>query len=282
MANWTQQRQFLDFFAKHGVTHFNLAALCAGGDGGRRVFKGEDRARDRAEAERSFGWAWHENAGGAEIYVRPARWLPSGSPGRWPVVFLDDVSPAAAAQIAGEFAAAVIETSPGRCHVWLAVSRPLDEAERKALQQRLIAEHGGDPASSGGEHFGRMPGFRNHKRGGVFANIKTIGDGKLYLYPVSAVVPTPAADGGKPGGACASQSRSNISNISSGGGNSESEREFGFVIGRLRWLSQRDSAALSVEAERLISEITARAAGRGKAHPADYAKRTVAAALARL
>lgn len=282
MANWQQQKRFLDFFEMHGVNLVNLVTLLPR-DGDKPLVKGLARARERAEAEKSLGWAWHENQRGAEVYVRPARWMPDGTPASWPVVFLDDVTPAGAAEIAGEFSAAVVETSEGRCHVWLAMSRPLDEAERKALQQQLIGEHGADKGSSSGEHLGRLPGFNNHKRGGVYVNIKTISSGRLY--PVGDLDSFPSAWGSRNGGACASQP-TNADTLdmyeSLGGWSSESERDFGYVIGRLRWLSQHAPSQLDEEAARLTKELIERARARGKRDPRDYAERTVTAALARL
>lgn len=279
MANWKQQTQFFDFFEKIGITHVNLAVLCSADETGRRLMKGDARARDRQEAEKSLGWAWHENLRGGDVYIRPARWMPDGTEGRWPILFLDDLSAAAADDIAHKYLAAVVETSPGLHHVWIAVSRALAERERKALQQRLAAEHGGDPGSVSGEHFGRMPGFKNNKRGGVFVNTRTISAGRPY--PVGDLSLPPDAQASREGGARASHEPHSLYS-SLGGWSSESEREFGYVIGRLRWLSQRDPSQLDEEAARLTTELITRAAARGKRDPAAYAQRTVRAALARL
>lgn len=283
MAGWQQQKRFLDFFEKCGVTHVNLMTLLPRA-GEKPLVKSEARARDRAEAEKSLGWAWHENQIGAEVYVRPARWMPDGTPASWPLAFLDDVNPAQAAEIAAQFSAMVIETSPGLCHVWLAVSRKLDEAGRKAIQQQLIAAHGGDPGSVSGEHFGRLPGFKNHKRGGVFVNTKAISSGRR-LYPVGDLDSFAAAGEARQAAACASQPAVESVGMyaSIGGWSSESEREFGHVIGRLRWFSQNAShQSMQEEAARLQAELAEQARARGKRDPDDYAERTVAEALARL
>lgn len=281
MANWQQQKRFLNFFEQHGVNLVNLVTLLPR-PGDKPLVKSLARARDRAEAEKSLGWAWHENQRGAEVYVRPARWMPDGTSASWPMVFLDDVMPARAAEIAEQFATAVIETSAGRCHVWLAVSRSLDENERKTLQQQLIAEHGGDPGSVSGEHLGRMPGFKNHKRGGVFVNIKTISAGRLY--PVGDLDSFPPQIKENSGGACASNTAAEALCMyeSIGGWSSESEREFGYVIGRLRWLSQTAPERLEEEAARLKAELADQARARGKRDPRDYSERTITAALARI
>ncbi len=281
MAGWQEQKRFLDFFQKHGITFANLVTILPR-PGQDPLVKGLARARDRAEVEKSFGWAWAENRRGAEVYIRPARWLPDGTPAAWPMVFLDDVTPARAAKIAGEFSAAVIETSPGLCHVWLPVSRPLDEAERKALQQRLIGVHSADKGSSSGEHLGRLAGFKNNKRGGNYVKITTTSSGRLY--PAGDLVPLPPAAGADDGGACASQPAAGSIDMyeSLGGWSSESERDFGYVIGRLRWLSENNPSQVNEEAARLEKELTEKAGARGKRNPKDYAKRTVKEALRRI
>lgn len=282
MANYQEQKRFLDFFAKCGVTHVNLMTLLPR-PGDKPLIKGEARARDRAEAEKSLSWAWAQNKGGAEVYVRPARWMPDGTPASWPLVFLDDVSPARAAELAGQFRAMVIETSPGLCHVWIAVSRALDEAERKAVQQQLIVAHGADKGSCSGEHFGRLPDFLNHKRGGVFTKLKTINPGGR-LYPAVGLDSFAVAGEARQAGACASKPQVESLGVfeSIGGWSSESEREFGHVIGRLRWFSNNAPDRMAEEAERLKVDLSAQARARGKRAPDDYANRTVNAALASL
>lgn len=286
MANWIQQKwiqqkRFLDFFEKCGVTHVNLMTLLPR-VGDKPLVKGEARARDRAEAEKSLGWAWSENLVGVEVYVRPARWMPDGTPASWPLVFLDDVSPAQAAVIAAQHKAMVVETSPNLCHVWLAVSRPLDEAARKAVQQQLIPAYCADAGSVSGEHFGRLPGYRNHKRGGVFVRLDTISGGRLYPVPVGDSFAV--AGEARQAGACASKPAVASLGVfeSIGGWSSESEREFGHVIGRLRWFSNNAPDRVQEEVARLKVDLAAQARERGKRDPDDYANRTVTAALSRL
>lgn len=281
MANWQQQKRFLDFFGKHGINYVNLVTILPR-QGEKPLVKGLARARDRAEAEKSLGWAWHENQVGAEVYIRPARWMPDGTPASWPMTFLDDVTPARAAEIAGEFSAAVIETSPGLCHVWLVVSRPLCEEERKVLQQQLIGEHSADKGSSSGEHLGRLPGFNNNKRGGAYVKIITISSGRLF--PVGDLVPLPHAAGSENGGACASEPAADGLDMyeSLGGWSSESERDFGYAIGRLRWFSENNPSQVNEEAARLTKELIEKARQRGKRNPEDYAGRTIKEALKRI
>jgi hypothetical protein len=113
-----------------------------------------------------LGFLGAENLRRGEIYVRPAR----GS--AWPLVFLDDVVPARACAVAAKYRALVVETSRvGGAHVWLACGRALDERDRARAQRWLARLVDADPASTSGEHLGRLAGFKNWKRGGVWVNI---------------------------------------------------------------------------------------------------------------
>lgn len=127
-----------------------------------------------------LAWARAHNARKADVYVRPARGY------RWPLLFLDDVPEPVARAVARKYAALVVCTSPaGGCHVWLRSSLPLDEDERRQAQRYLARRIGADLASISGEHLGRLAGFKNWKRAGVWINV---------LQPSSQRpwVPTPA------------------------------------------------------------------------------------------
>ena len=114
-------------------------------------------------------WMRAENAGGADVYWRPARGH------AWPLVFLDDVERRLALRIAGKYDCAVVETSPpGGCHVWLRCSRPLTEAERRRAQRWLVARTGADPGSVSGAHLGRLAGLKNWKRQGCWVNVRAL------------------------------------------------------------------------------------------------------------
>lgn len=113
-----------------------------------------------------LAWARAENAHHANVYIRPAR------DHSWPLVLLDDLPLATANAIARKYDALVVHTSPqGGCHVWLLCSKTLDENQRKRAQQWLIQRVEADPASSSGDHLGRLAGFKNWKRGGVWVNV---------------------------------------------------------------------------------------------------------------
>ncbi len=122
--------------------------------------------RSRALEHLPLAWARAQNARAAEVYVRPAR----GE--AWPLTFLDDVAPQLAVRITGKYRALAVRTSPvGGCHLWLACQRPLAESERAAGQRWLAQRTGADPASISGEHLGRLAGFKNWKRQGVWVNV---------------------------------------------------------------------------------------------------------------
>jgi len=112
-----------------------------------------------AQIKTRLPWLRAENAAGADIYFRPYRHE------AWPLVFLDDLSPNMAGKIAKKYRAAVIETSKGRCHLWLHMTQTLDEKGRYVIQKDLVEKLRGeaDPGSISGEHWGRLPGFRNRK-----------------------------------------------------------------------------------------------------------------------
>jgi len=113
-----------------------------------------------------LAWLRAENAQGAEIYIRPAR----GS--AWPLVFLDDVDAQRAVAVVRKYAALAIRTSvAGGCHLWLACRRRLDEPERATVQRWIASRIHADPASTSGEHLGRLAGFRSWKRHGVWVNV---------------------------------------------------------------------------------------------------------------
>jgi hypothetical protein len=144
-------------------------------------------------------WARAQNVRHAEIYVRPARGA------SWPLVFLDDVPIAPALTIARKYAALVIRTSPaGGCHVWLRCTTSLGEDARCHAQRWLASRIGADKGSVSGEHLGRLAGFRNWKRGGVWVNVVLASEQPppwdpavaLATYPLDAEYP--GADSARP------------------------------------------------------------------------------------
>lgn len=138
-----------------------------------------------------LAWARAENAvHHADVYARPARGH------AWPLVLLDDVDPALASGIARKYAALVIRTSPpGGCQVWLRCARALDEHERCGAQRWLADRVLADRASISGEHLGRLAGFKNCKRSGVWVNVERASTGVPAWDPEPALsAPRHASD----------------------------------------------------------------------------------------
>ena len=136
-------------------------------------------------------WAGAENLRRGEVYVRPARGFP------WPVVFLDDVPQTIAARTAGKYESLVVKTSEqGGCHVWLSCTCALDEWARHQAQRWLAARAGADPASTSGEHLGRLAGFKNWKRGGTWVNVLHASHpGRRWVPRADEEMPIPAPVG---------------------------------------------------------------------------------------
>ncbi|MCP5090994.1 MAG: hypothetical protein GY949_08750 [Gammaproteobacteria bacterium] len=111
-------------------------------------------------------WLRAENVRRAEIYIRPASTL------TWPMILLDDVELRLAQRIAHKYAALVVHTSPaGGCHLWLCLTRALNQQQRYYAQRWLIPRVNADIGSVSGEHLGRLAGTRNWKRDGVWVNV---------------------------------------------------------------------------------------------------------------
>lgn len=278
----TQTAAQLDFFTSCGVTTFNLAVRIAG-----QMLAGSTRPRSRAEVDRSVPWLRHENAHGGDAYIRPDRATPCA------LVFLYDVETATARQIAAEHRALAIETSPGRCHVWLATDRALTTAERGQVQRRLARQYGADPGSTSGEHFGRLAGFTNRKpdraSDGAAPWVTVIAEGHGARYGTAAVLgrSSPRELGEGKGGARAFQGPRMPAPAQPrpARARDDSGAEYGFALHALA--RARDAGRDPVaERERITVNITQHAMARGKrgteAACRAYAERTVAAAMTQL
>ena len=172
-----------------------------------------------------LAWARAQNIRAAEVYLRPAR----GEP--WPLTFLDDVALHLAVRITEKYRALAVRTSPvGGCHLWLACQRPLAESERATAQRWLAQRTGADPASISGEHLGRLAGFKNWKRQGVWVNVIAASWHRCWD-------PTPALAACGP-----AHLRRGPSLPRAGRDLSPSGREWAWVCGRLE--NGRDSEAL--------------------------------------
>lgn len=130
-----------------------------------------------AELDRRIGYFRHENAHGADVFIRPHE-----STG---VVLMDDVSREKLGDLkrAGVQPAAVVESSPGNFQAWVRVARqPVEPAVASAVARDLAETHGADMRGVAWNHYGRCPGFTNRKptrmteRGAPFAKLHEAGD----------------------------------------------------------------------------------------------------------
>ena len=242
--------RFLVELPRHGISRIDLA-ICRGHER-RFQLKGlQDLPID--EVYRRLFWLRHENQEGSDIYFRPAR------NESWPIIFLDDLTSDQAVKIAKNYRCWTIETSQGRFHVWLLTDRSLSPTERYIEQKIFIRQGFGDTGSVSGDHFGRLPGFRNWKRK-EWVNLRSSPDPSLpLLHPQGGPVlhsfesfPTNAR----------------MERVD-GMDRSESGKEFGWCCG---WLRSGRSP------EEAIRRLAIRAQERGKNSPEDYARRTVEAA----
>jgi len=218
----------------------------------------------------------NRNSRDCDVYFRPARGQPAS------IVMIDDLDRTTALRLADGHPHMLVETSPANFQVWLKTDRPLDEIGRKSVQIALVARHGGDPGSVSGEHFGRIPGFKNRKPKYKFPWVNLVQyDSESPALDVSDLL--------SPQGACALEPAAGVPSIhptgdapparsptpasASASDSPESHREFKYACESLRHNVNRDA---------IISNIAARALSRGKRRTAtaaeQYAARTVAAA----
>ena len=200
-------------------------------------------------------WARAENSCQGEVFVRPARGYP------WPLVFMDDVAEPLAVRTAGKYDALVVRTSPeGGCHVWLSCSLSLGEQERQLAQRWLADRAGADIGSTSGEHLGRLAGFKNWKRGGVWVNVVEASQrGRLWAPRAGEDQPLLGAQDESPSRGAVDSSASGV--------------EWGWVCGMLEaGLPPRHAYYRLVE----------RARRRRGSDAERYARYTVSKALARL
>ncbi len=174
-----ERQRLLDFFYKSGVTHLDFAILSAAAAETplMREFGGIPKLKSEAII-RYAGYANMNESG--NIFVRPARKL-EGVFLDHPILFLDDVPENAIDAICDYWSVAVVETSRGSYQVWIRTRWPLDEKSRARAQSGLALEFNTDRASVSGEHYGRLPGFRNRKptRNNAWINVVKISGGAL-------------------------------------------------------------------------------------------------------
>ncbi len=173
--------QFLDWLHSTGVHLYDLALNRRNCSTGQAVFLHPKTTLagnlNREEVIQRLSWLRAENSQHADIYFRPARH------NAWPLIFLDDLSIPLAHKVTQKYSAAIIETSYNSCHLWLALSKTLLERERYEAQCYLVNRLKGqaDAGSVSGEHWGRMPGFRNWKPSrNCWVNLRVLSKKRLW------------------------------------------------------------------------------------------------------
>ncbi len=257
----SQVRIFSEMSSIAGIDHFDLGLMRPGG-----VFWQNGLGNlDLNGVLKRLPWLRSENARGSEIYFRPGRG------GDWPVVVLDDLTTEQSSKLSRKYQCWIVKTSEDRHHAWILTDgAPLKAFQRFGVQRRLAGIGWGDPAAVSGDRFGRIPGFKNWKRGGVWVNLVSFPDLVLPRFDPwtgdfgleqcenidlakKNICPSVFTKGG-PGDSLG------------GGDDSSSGKEFGWVCGFLR---------TGGTVEEAIRRVESRARARGKRSPEQYARRTV-------
>lgn len=103
------------------------------------------------------------NREGCDIYVQP---YAGDRNAGYVLVDLDGAQTAviAAMRAHGHDPCVVVQTSPGSLQAWIRLStEPLQPEVATAVSKLLATAYGGDPASTGWHHLGRLAGFTNQK-----------------------------------------------------------------------------------------------------------------------
>ena len=103
------------------------------------------------------------NREGCDVYVQP---FAGDRNAGYVLVDLDCAGPAVIAimRAHGQDPCVVVQTSPGRLQAWIRFSHaPLEPAVAAAASKLLAIAYGGDRASTGWCHLGRLAGFTNQK-----------------------------------------------------------------------------------------------------------------------
>lgn len=107
-----------------------------------------------------------------DIYIRPAQGKDEDSIMTYRYFVLDDVPVALARQIAAQNRAMAVQTSrEGGCQIWVFTVELLTRRDRLRVQQHYQKKIGSDAGAVSGVQYSRMPGFKNHKRGGQWVNV---------------------------------------------------------------------------------------------------------------
>ncbi|WP_297480599.1 DNA-primase RepB domain-containing protein [Ferrovum sp.] len=226
-----------------------------------------------------LNWARFQNASqSAQIYVRPH------SQNDHPWLFLDDVTKETALRISQKYASVAVETSQGNCQIRLLSSMALSCSERATVQKCIAPKIMADRASTAGDKWGRLAGFQNRKPGkeGWWTTIVADTSQASHRFDPEPFMSETNWSKGQSGSGKISPQGDRVFSQNGCGNCSESEREFAWVVNRIKWFMEQRPDRLQGDLPAMIENLTQRARSRGKRHPEAYAERTVAAAIQRV
>lgn len=145
-----------------------------------------------AQVARALPWLRAQNFQGAQIFIRP-------SLDQINAILVDDIPKPQLERLTLE-PAAILETSPGNCQVWIRLAQTVSIPHARALARHLQQLWHGDPGSADGQHFGRLAGFtnrwpRHQQSDGSYPLVRLLTTQRV-LYEPAAIgpgVPEPAA-----------------------------------------------------------------------------------------
>jgi len=254
-----QIQSMLGWFIQTGVSFFDIHVRVPKFPGA--DYNSDDwfmiTAHEQVNAEKIltklYSWLRYRNSNGADIFFRPC-----GAQDQ-PILFLDDLPLDKAHMVARKYGACIVETSLGNTQVWLATTEYLCLNRRKLAQRHIASLGFSDPGSTSGNHLGRLCGVKSQKRK-CWVNLIATTQGQRYI-PVLSDPSLPL------GVLCASKTQRNAND------KSPSEREFGWVLGRLR-----HGVPTSVIRNDLLNAATS----RGKRNASTYVERTLKKAISLL
>ena len=145
-----------------------------------------------AQVARALPWLRAQNFQGAQIFIRP-------SLDHINAILVDDIPTTQLSRVTLE-PAAILETSPGNCQVWIRLTQTVSVPHARVLARHLQQLWNGDPGSADGQHFGRLAGFtnrwpRHQQSDGSYPLVRLLTTQRVLYEPAAICpwVPEPAA-----------------------------------------------------------------------------------------
>lgn len=237
-----QQLKHIDWFSENNINSFDLGMLSRTSKGMHNKYElSRDELCETLRDARYFNAARKK-----DVFIRPHKNT------SWKMIFADDVEIKTATSFANQYSCLLVHTSrEGGCQLWVPTDQLLSQQDRYSWQKSIINVLNADPGSVSGEHYGRLAGFKNHKRNGQWCNLYGSGNGTFW-NPESTFI-----------------FKENKQEVYGSKDDSESAKEFGFACHSLRH---------GVSDVDIVNNITQRASLRGKKNVATYVRRTLAKA----